>query len=152
LCPAPVKTALGNNAMTSVKTPDGEMNVASSLRSNGAVFIDLMLAVFLAQILVGFLQILKLHLENAALIAVLAIIVFGYPIVARRGTVPSFGNWVFGTRRYPYSSIEGYSGKGELVVFEPLKNGEYSRRTIMAAVVFGVLIAALAFLASRVSS
>ncbi len=140
---------LGNKTMISVTTPDGKMNVASPLRSNGAVFVDLMLAFFLVQIFVGLLQILNLYATSTTLIGVLAVIVFGYPIASRRSKIPSFGSWALGTRTYPYSSIEGYSGKGNLVVFEPLKNGEYSHRAIVAVVVFSVLVASATVLASR---
>ena len=128
------------------------MTVASAWRSNGAVFVDLMLVLLSVQLFVVLLRILNLHVEKTALIAVLAVIVFGYPIIARHRRIPSFGSWVFGTRVYPYSSIEGYSGKGELVVFVPLKNGEYSRRAVAALGVFSGLIGSAFLLASKVAS
>jgi len=129
--------------MKSVTTPDGKMHVAGIFRSNGAVFLDLMLGFFTAQIAVGVLRALGLLSEGATpiLIVVLTLVVFGYPLVLRRYGAPSFGNWALGVHVYPCSLIPEYSDKGSLVVFEPLPNAEYSRRAIIGAAALCVLVA-----------
>lgn len=116
------------------------MYVASSLRSNGAVIIDLMLAFFAMQIVAAILKLIGLFsADTTSLSGVLAVFVFGYPFLAHRSKVPSFGKWVLGTRAYPYSALTDYAGKGKLVVFEPLADAIYLRRAITAASLFGIL-------------
>ena len=134
--------------MRSVTTPDGKMFVAGFLRSNGAVLLDLVLALFTVQVIVGVLRVLGLLSLSDSVMPILTVLtaipVFGYPLVLRRYGAPSFGNWALGVRVYPCSLIPEYSPRGNLVVFEPLPDAEYSRRAIVGAVVLCVL-GALAF-------
>lgn len=106
--------------MKKVSTTDGPMYVAGSLWSLGALFIDLVfiqLIIFIALSLfwqVTFEALLNWTSWLPGLVAI------GYGILAYRHSVPSLGNWALALKKYPRSSVEGYAGKGMLLLMEDL--------------------------------
>ena len=107
------------------------MYLSGILRQCGAAIADLFLAFFIVALLKQL--IFSFGLLSTALELVLLLVIFAYPLLARRGLLPSLGHWALGLHVYAYSEVEGYSGKGWLWVHEPLARSAYTRRSLIAA-------------------
>jgi hypothetical protein len=119
-----------NARSTQVTTPDGTMNVAGALRSNGCVLIDLFVALACANIVVEVLGI-----EGNTGFAITAILVVAYTILAQNEVLPSLGRWALGLHRYKYSEFDEYAGNSILIVYEDLDGKIYSARAIITSIV-----------------
>lgn len=96
------------------------MYVGRSLWSFGTCFIDICMILLLIFLVLSFLD-QKIHEIISEWVGwvpgALALI---YAILAYKHKVPSLGNWALALREYPRGTVEGYAGKGTLLLIEDL--------------------------------
>ena len=55
----------------------------------------------------------------------------------------TFGNWALGLRRFNFSELPEYSGKGNVWCMEDLPNSTYTKRTVVIASIFATYLVIL---------
>jgi len=124
--------------MKKVRTIDGVFSIAGSSKTVGLVFIDLIFSTVTLSFVIEVLKLLTLDIPLWSA-AVFGILVFLYPLLAYRDVVKSIGRWSRGVKCYPYSKIEGYTGKGALFVVDEVPKKVLSKRVIIVVAYFGIM-------------
>ena len=122
-----------------VTTPSGDFMVATSAQVIGAALTDLIMSA------VTIMWVMTVFEWTGIVVpewinAVFGILIFTYTVLGHRNVVFSFGGWVNGLKRYPYSAVRGYSGKGVIFVVDDISRSTVSWRTVVLAFYIGLSV------------
>jgi hypothetical protein len=138
--------------MRTIETPDGTMHESGFVRRLVAGFVDFCAAAFILYTIALVIQTILGVVFGTDASMILSISVAAgcvlYLILRAFVRLPSVGDWALALRRYSFSEIEGFNGKGSVVCIEPLLDKTMTRRTLIVASAYGGFMLLFWFYAS----
>jgi hypothetical protein len=131
----------------SVITPDGDVQLSGCSRIIVADIIDVWMYLSLFNLIVLLFESLN-YLSDSILVYIALTIAFVAIFFIRHShrRLIGMGEWALSLRRYSFSEIRGYSGKGSISCVELLSRKKYSVRTLITAGIVFALFALNYFL------